>query len=340
MFKPLVITFLLLFFTVALFAQNTLPEFSAITFGNGKNIISWANPYPNVSQINIQRSRDSLRSFTTILAIPDPSNVQNGFVDTKAPTLFVFYRLFIVFDNGTYLFTNSKRAFWDTARLVAEKPKEPIPAVPTEKNDKNANLVVPPPTPASSVIKDKVTVKVPVVNPEPVIMPKPEKKPSVSDQKPIVNDVKKMDIEALPVPAERNIVVKRRDSVLFELEQKNFKHFIDSLKYKTKDSLVFRTIDTIEIKPLFVKEVFKPSRFLVSGKDGNILLVLPEAGNHIYSLKFYDVNKQLIFEFKKIREDGLIIDKANFLEAGWYDFELLEDGKLKEKNKVLIPKDQ
>ena len=338
MFKTLIATLVFLVLPIVMFAQNTLPEFSAVTYGNGKNIISWTNPYPNVSQINIQRSRDSLRSFTTILAIPDPSNQQNGFVDAKAPTLFVFYRLFIVFDNGSYLFTNSKRAFWDTAKIVIEKPKEPVPVVLPEKSDKKpANVVVVPPL-------DKKTTQTlpPLVNEkEPVVVSKPDKtKPAPLDEKPLIKEQPKNEVEILPVPTERTFIVKRRDSILFELEQKYFKRFIDSLKYRTKDSVVFRTIDTIEIKPLFVKEVYKPSRFLMTSKEGNIQLILPEATNHLYSLRFYDSNKLLLFEFKKIKEDGLIIDKANFMEAGWYDFELLEDGKLKEKNKVLIPKDQ
>jgi len=35
----------------------------------------------------------------------------------------------------------------------------------------------------------------------------------------------------------------------------------------------------------------------------------------------------------------LTLDKSNFIHAGWFKFELYEDGQLKEKNKLLIPKD-
>jgi hypothetical protein len=35
----------------------------------------------------------------------------------------------------------------------------------------------------------------------------------------------------------------------------------------------------------------------------------------------------------------LLLDKANFMQAGWYLFEIYEDGKLLEKNKLFINRD-
>jgi hypothetical protein len=332
------------------FGQQTLPEFSVVTFGNNKNIISWLNPYPNVTQINIQRSRDSLKSFTSILAIPDPSNQQNGFVDAKAPTPFVFYRLFVVFDNGTYIFTSSKRAFWDTVRQIPIKPKNPLP--PLEQPDKKEGEVKSNPIPANlpPVIPPAKNIEKIEENNPPLVLIKTQqleledKTKKSPKESPLKNDSKKVaekdSVMVIPEPpaVERIFVIRKKDS-FYLLEQKNFKRFIDSLSLKTKDSVVFRSIDTIEIKPLIVKEVYKASRFVLVDKNGNLQLNLPEAGPRLYSLKFYDDKKMLLFELKKIKDDGLLLDKANFMESGWYDFELFEDGKLKEKNKVFIPKE-
>src|SRR5688572_32183972 len=80
-----VILFLLAGTTVS-FAQDTLPGFSALTRGNDKVIISWTNNYPVTTQISIQRSKDSTKNFKTILTVPDPKVLQNGFVDSKADT--------------------------------------------------------------------------------------------------------------------------------------------------------------------------------------------------------------------------------------------------------------
>jgi len=111
-------------------SQNVLPDFSATTRGGGKTIISWTNAYPVVTQISIQRSFDSLRNYKTILTVPDPRVPQNGFVDSKAPTDFQFYRLFIVLDSGKYLFTKPRRAVWDTSKIVQIQ-------APTKKEENN-----------------------------------------------------------------------------------------------------------------------------------------------------------------------------------------------------------
>src|SRR5579859_6992371 len=89
-------------------AQDTLPSFSATTRGNGKVIVSWRNQYQQVTQISIQRSSDSLKNFTTLLTVPDPHLPENGAVDNRAPASGAYYRLFVVFENGRYLFTRSK----------------------------------------------------------------------------------------------------------------------------------------------------------------------------------------------------------------------------------------
>jgi hypothetical protein len=106
-----------------LIAQDTLPKFSASSRGNSRNLISWVNAYPVVTQLNIQRSTDSSRNFKTILTVPDPKLPQNGFVDTKAPPGDAFYRLFIVLDSGKYVFSRSQRAGLDTSAEVSNESK-------------------------------------------------------------------------------------------------------------------------------------------------------------------------------------------------------------------------
>ena len=98
--RILIISFTLV--SLQSWAQKVLPDFSVTTRGNGKAIISWNNAYPVVTQISIQRSYDSLRNYKTLLTVPDPHIPQNGFVDSKAPTDYQFYRLFIVLDSGKY----------------------------------------------------------------------------------------------------------------------------------------------------------------------------------------------------------------------------------------------
>ena len=85
-----------------------------------KIFISWTNTFEAISQISIQRSTDSTKNFKTILNVPDPRVRQNGFVDSKAQTPFMFYRVFIVLEGGKYLFSKSTRPFWDTAHVARQ----------------------------------------------------------------------------------------------------------------------------------------------------------------------------------------------------------------------------
>jgi hypothetical protein len=114
----LLATTLLISFLCKLSAQDTLPKFSVKNVGNNRIIISWTNNYHVVKQISIQRSADSLKNYKTILSVPDPTNKENGYVDTKAPYANMFYRLFIVLDGSSFQFTTPKRPTIDTTQVV------------------------------------------------------------------------------------------------------------------------------------------------------------------------------------------------------------------------------
>jgi hypothetical protein len=96
-------------------AQDTLPKFSARNVGNNRIILGWVNQFPNIRQISIQRSFDSLAGYKTILTVADPKAVQNGYADTKAPNDHMFYRLFYAMEGGSFYFTEIKKPFTDTS---------------------------------------------------------------------------------------------------------------------------------------------------------------------------------------------------------------------------------
>ncbi|MEO5996308.1 MAG: hypothetical protein ABIN89_06250 [Chitinophagaceae bacterium] len=110
-------------------AQDTLPHFSVIDKGSERIIISWTNPYGKaIKQLSIQRSFDSLKNYKTILTLPDPTVPQNGYVDSKATSNHMFYRLYILKDSGKYVFSMPKRPEIDTGftlnNTVSEKPAD------------------------------------------------------------------------------------------------------------------------------------------------------------------------------------------------------------------------
>jgi hypothetical protein len=114
MLKNFLFPALFLCCTTITFAQDTLPNFSVSNVGNNRIIIGWTNTFESIKQISIQRSYDSVKGYTSILTVADPTTPQNGFVDTKAPNDHMYYRLYILLDKGFFMFSPAKKPVLDT----------------------------------------------------------------------------------------------------------------------------------------------------------------------------------------------------------------------------------
>ena len=289
-------------------AQDTLPAFTLVSKGNNRIIISWSNPYQDIRQLTIQRSFDSTKNFKSILTLPDPTVPQNGYADTKATSEHMFYRLYILLDSGRYIFSKAKRPVPDTIR-VKELPKEiktveqPVFEPPRQENNK---IVV------TEEVKPKEPEKKEVVKPE-ILKPK-------------------------EIP-ERVVFIKRHDTLIAQIGERSVRRFRDSVATRTKDTLNYNTADTIVIKPFVPKEVYKPSKYVFTERYGNVKIMLPLAAEKKYTIKFFNEAGSPLFEIKQIKDTLLTLDKANFMRAGWFTFELYEEGVLKEKHKLYVPKE-
>lgn len=220
MYKVSIFVFLFFLFQETSFAQDTLPKVTVTQLG--KNVlVSWNNPFTNVTNINIQRSGDSLKNFTTIGSVLNVGPGINGFTDPKE---FIpnnqYYRLFISFEGGSYLFSKSHRAGIDTLQEIPEIEK--------------------------------------------------------------------------PVA---------KESAGFE------------------------------------RNMFIPSNHVYTGKDNNVIISLPDAAKRKYSIKFFEPDGTFLFELKKIPENYLMLDKANFMHAGLFVFEIYDNRIIIERHKFYIPKD-
>lgn len=86
------------------------------------------------------------------------------------------------------------------------------------------------------------------------------------------------------------------------------------------------------------KPEYIPSYYVYTSGDGNVFINLPDADKKSYSIKFYSANNEFLFDIKSVKETGLTLDKANFLRAGWFNFELYNDDKLVERNRFYLAK--
>jgi hypothetical protein len=102
------------------------------------------------------------------------------------------------------------------------------------------------------------------------------------------------------------------------------------------DSVANPNPATIKNRPT----AFTPSLYVYTARDGNVKISLPEEEKpKKYSVKFFDADGTFLFELKEIKTNTFKLDKSNFYHAGWFHFELYEDGKLLEKHKFYLDKD-
>jgi hypothetical protein len=117
MLKRFIFIVLLLAGMIPCFSQDTLPRFT-VKNRFGKIILSWVNNLQGVVQINIQRSPDSLKGYKTILSVPDPTAMTNGFLDGKAPNTTQYYRIYVQQTGGKYFFSRAGKPIVDSSRVV------------------------------------------------------------------------------------------------------------------------------------------------------------------------------------------------------------------------------
>ncbi|MDQ2753347.1 MAG: hypothetical protein M3R72_10035, partial [Bacteroidota bacterium] len=136
------------------------------------------------------------------------------------------------------------------------------------------------------------------------------------------------------------VTIKTVDTIVARLPYTSFLKFKDSVYAKTKDSLFLLSNDTVLLKPYIYNGPWRASAYLFTDRSGVINLKLPLAKEKVYSLRVFEPDSRIqVFSIKHITEPELMIDKSNFLHAGWFTFELYEDNKLKERNKLFIQKE-
>lgn len=137
----------------------------------------------------------------------------------------------------------------------------------------------------------------------------------------------------------RKVTVKVGDVVFKQLSINAFRNFRDSILHLTKDTLYAVNDSLVGVNPYNGPVNWKASPFIYVSKDGYINISLPLTSQKKYRIKFFEENGSTLFEINNVKESPLIIDKSNFVHAGWFLFELYEDNTLKEKNKLYLPKD-
>lgn len=249
-----------------LYSQATLPDFT-LKNTNGVINILWLNQYPKqVKGITVQRSHDSLSNFTSIASVINPQNTINGFSEIKPPSKKMYYRLFIAFDTGMYIFTGSKK---------------PEP--------------------------DSVIDYTALIN--------------------VINNLYKKNIQ----PQEEKAKAKNAAALLLPVKKTN------SSNDKTVNKENTTPTNEADEKVVIEEVITYPSKRIFTDKEDNIVINLPNTRDSSYLIKFFTEDNKKLFEVKNLQDDYVVIEKVNFIRAGWYTFEIYKNGILLEENKFFIP---
>ncbi len=135
------------------------------------------------------------------------------------------------------------------------------------------------------------------------------------------------------------ITVLFEDTTLAILNYTDYKHFRDSIITQTRDSLFTINQDEVLLKLFDPGSTWVPSRYVFTNANGYVQVNLPEAMVKNFKIIFFDSDGKKLFTINHVKETQLLIDKTNFVHAGWFNFQLYENDALKERNKVLLQKD-
>lgn len=308
--KKRLLPFYCLFFSILItsqiISQETLPHFQVIEISKDKIKINWNNTYTTLTQVSVQSSFDSLKMFQTIFTTQSPNLPTNGFIDKRSiGGMKRFYRIFYVFEDGNYFFTKSKAA----SKEIEAKNSMPINA------DDSLNDA----TNYSYIERKRIYTDIIIDN--------------------LNKSVKNNPIKQLTEKRFVTILNNTKDSLLFVFEYPDYKKFKDSIITQTKDTIEIIGYNDVVLKKFIPKIVWKPSQYVFTNTKGQLNIELPFAKEHNYSIKFFEENGTKLFEINRLKEEKLTVEKLNFLHAGWFNFELYEDNKLKEKNKFYLESD-
>jgi hypothetical protein len=296
--KKLVARLLSLFVFAAIsfnaISQDTLPRFTLEDKGNGRIIISWRNPYPNLIQLAVQRSYDSIKRFSTVYSSTSPELPVNGFSDKIVPGLKPYYRIFYVMQGGAYYFTKSKRIDAAIVSTSTNNVASTGAAVDSRRDQMNPETV--------DALNGKTA-------------------------------------DSLAYPPDKQFFIKIADSLYATLVTKQMLNFRDSVLFNTKDTLYQLNENTILLGIYVPPYIQKASEFVFTDKDGYVVIKLADVDKKRYDVLFMEEDETPVLELKAIKESFLIIDKTNFYHGGWFKFELKENGRVKERNKVFLAKD-
>ena len=358
--KKIFLSTLLIFTALfnAVIAQENLVDFTITQIEINSLTISWTNPYSNTIQLSIQRSVDN-KNFRTILSAQKPALLNNKMIDAPLPVgVKIYYRIYYVLVGGSFYFSKTLNTIDDLLKTeVANKHVINIKntaiinqsfvseSITTDFKKKNIKKEV---ADDENKFQKSTQIKKEILNEsteniEPIIeyyYHTPIKNREIFklnlNLSLAITTVQHIKSTLLPIRPLEYVFIYQKDSLIARIDPTNFLKYKDSIRLKTKDTLSIINKSYASIHRYIPAYIWKPSIFVFNTKKGEPTIQITTAKKYRYRLVFKDEKGLFLFQLSPIKEEQLFLDKSNFLHAGWFEFELYENEKLLEKNKIFI----
>ena len=138
---------------------------------------------------------------------------------------------------------------------------------------------------------------------------------------------------------ERRITIRTPLNILAHLKPEDFAKFRDSITNSTKDTLTAVNQDDMVLKYYQHADFNAFTGYVGLNPEGFVEIKLPDADKKKYKVIFKDDGGNHLFTINHVSDNDLVLDKTDFLHAGWFYFELYQDDKIIEKNRVYLSSD-
>jgi len=138
---------------------------------------------------------------------------------------------------------------------------------------------------------------------------------------------------------DRDFYIIHSDTLLAKFDGKQLLLFRDSILNYTRDTLYQINDDSLLLFVFVPPFEQSTSKYVYTNQDGYIVVDLPFADKKRYDLVIMEEDERKVITIDAVKKRYLVLDKSNFYHGGWYKFELKENGRVLERNRVFLPRD-
>jgi hypothetical protein len=139
-----------------------------------------------------------------------------------------------------------------------------------------------------------------------------------------------------------DVLLKTNANTSIEAVSENIKNSNNTLSFNdtriTKFAQLSKILSPTKLLVINKQELNYPHIYSFINPQGQLEIVQPLIKDKLLNFVFFKDDGNKIFVLNNVKENQFVLDKTNFLQSGWFYFELYEKDKLITKQKFYLPK--